>query len=141
MAKGRFPMGGMPGGGNMNNMIKQAQKMQENLLKAQKELEESTYEVTAGGGAISLSITGENQITSISINPDVVDPDDIEMLQDLIVAAANEALRQRNQAALCGEGCSQRYRCQEMRGYRLEGHRGQPSSWQNAVCYAAAYGI
>ena len=92
MAKGRFPMGGMPGG-NMNNMIKQAQKMQENLLKAQKELEEATYDITAGGGAISLTITGDNQITNISINPDVVDPDDVEMLEDLIMSAFNEAIK------------------------------------------------
>ena len=91
MAKGRFPMGGLPGGGNMNNMIKQAQKMQENLIKAQQEIEEAVYDISAGGGAVNLTINGSNQITKISINPEVVDPDDVEMLEDLIVAAYNDA--------------------------------------------------
>ena len=62
MAKGRFPMGGLPGG-NMNNMIKQAQKMQENLIKAQQEIEEATYDISTGGGAVNLTINGNNQIT------------------------------------------------------------------------------
>ena len=93
MAKGRFPMGGMPGGASMNNMIKQAQKMQENILKAQQEIEEASYDITAGGGAVSLTINGANQITKISINPDVVDPDDVEMLEDLIMSAFNEAVK------------------------------------------------
>ncbi|MBE7014081.1 MAG: YbaB/EbfC family nucleoid-associated protein [Ruminococcaceae bacterium] len=92
MAKGRFPMGGMPGG-NMNNMIKQAQKMQENLIKAQQEIEEATYDISTGGGAVNLTINGNNQITKISINPDVVDPDDVEMLEDLIMSAFNEAVK------------------------------------------------
>ena len=91
MAKGRFPMGGMPGG-NMNNMIKQAQKMQENLIKAQQEIEEATYDISTGG-AVNLTINGNNQITKISINPDVVDPDDVEMLEDLIMSAFNEAVK------------------------------------------------
>ena len=93
MAKGRFPMGGMPGGANMNNMIKQAQKMQQDLLKAQQEMEEATYDVSAGGGAINLTINGSNQITKLQINPDVVDPDDVEMLEDLIMSAFNEAIK------------------------------------------------
>ena len=93
MAKGRFPMGGMPGGGNMANMIKQAQKMQENLLKAQQEIEEATYDISAGGGAINLTINGSNQITKLQINPDVVDPNDVEMLEDLIMSAFNEAIK------------------------------------------------
>lgn len=93
MAKGRFPMGGLPGGGNMNNMIKQAQKMQENLIKAQQEIEEATYDISAGGGAVNLTINGSNQITKISINPEVVDPDDVEMLEDLIMSAFNEAVK------------------------------------------------
>ncbi|MBE7029017.1 MAG: YbaB/EbfC family nucleoid-associated protein [Clostridia bacterium] len=93
MAKGRFPMGGFPGGGNMNNMIKQAQKMQENLVKAQQEIEEASYDISAGGGAVNLTINGNNQITKISINPEVVDPDDVEMLEDLIMSAFNEAIK------------------------------------------------
>ena len=91
--KARLPQGFGGGPSNMQGMIKQAQKMQENLLKAQKELEEATYDVTAGGGAISLTITGDNQITNISINPDVVDPDDVEMLEDLMMSAFNEAIK------------------------------------------------
>ena len=87
-------MAGLKGGNNnMQNLMRQAQKMQENLLKAQKELEEATSDVTAGGGAISLTITGDNQITNISINPDVVDPDDVEMLEDLMMSAFNEAIK------------------------------------------------
>ena len=93
MAKGRFPMGGIPGGGNMNNMIKQAQKMQENILKAQQEIEEATYDITAGGGAVNLTVNGSCQITKLQINPDVVDPDDVEMLEDLIMSAVNEAVK------------------------------------------------
>jgi len=93
MAKGRFPMGGMPGGASMNNMIKQAQKMQENILKAQQEIEEATYDISAGGGAVNLTINGSNQITKIEIDPDVVDPDDVEMLEDLIMSAFNEAIK------------------------------------------------
>lgn len=94
MAKGRFPMGGMPGGGNMANMIKQAQKMQENILKAQQEIEEATYDISAGGGAVSLTINGSSQITKLQINPDVVDPDDVEMLEDMVLAALQDALTQ-----------------------------------------------
>jgi DNA-binding YbaB/EbfC family protein len=93
MAKGRFPMGGMPGGANMNNMIKQAQKMQENLLKAQQEIEEASYDITAGGGAINLTINGANKITKIQIDPEIVDPDDVEMLEDLMMSAFNEAIK------------------------------------------------
>ncbi len=93
MAKGRFPMGGMPGGASMNNMIKQAQKMQENLLKAQQEIEEASYDITAGGGAINLTINGANKITKIQIDPEIVDPDDVEMLEDLMMSAFNEAIK------------------------------------------------
>lgn len=94
MAKGRFSMpGGMPGGANMNNMIKQAQKMQENLIKAQQEFEEESYEISAGGGAVTIVINGNNEIKSLSIKPEVVDPDDIEMLEDLMISAFNEAIK------------------------------------------------
>lgn len=90
MAKGGFPgFGGM----NMNNLMKQAQKMQSDMKKMQEELETRTVEVTAGGGAITVIVTGKKELKEITIKPEVVDPDDVEMLQDLILAAVNEALR------------------------------------------------
>ena len=94
MAKGfnSRGMGGM-GGGNMNNMIRQAQKMQQDMMKAQEELESKTYEAQAGGGVVSASVSGKKELLSVTIDPEAVDPDDVEMLQDLIVAAVNEALR------------------------------------------------
>ena len=85
-------MGGM-GGGNMNNMIRQAQKMQQDMMKAQEELESRTYEAQAGGGAVSASVSGKKELLSVTIDPEAVDPDDVEMIQDLIVAAVNESLR------------------------------------------------
>ena len=91
MARGGFP-GGF-GGGNMNNIMKQAQKMQRDMEKMQSELEDKEVEATAGGGAIKVVVTGKKQIKEIIISPDVVDPDDVEMLQDLVMAAVNEALR------------------------------------------------
>ena len=81
------------GGGNMNQLLKQAKKMQEDMMKTQAEIEEKEFEVTSGGGAITLKMNGKRLIKSIKINPDVVDKDDVEMLEDLIVAATNEALR------------------------------------------------
>ena len=93
MAKGGFPRGmggGMP---NMNQMMKQAQKMQEQMLKMQEEMEEKTFEATAGGGAVRVVVSGKRELLEIELKPEVVDPDDIEMLQDLMVAAVNEALR------------------------------------------------
>ncbi len=95
MGKRRMP--GMPG--NMNNMIKQVQKMQKEMQKVQAELEEKELEVTAGGGAITVKINGKREILDIQIKPEVVDPDDVEMLQDLIVAAVNEALREVEETA------------------------------------------
>ena len=94
MAKGfnSRGMGGM-GGGNMNNMIRQAQKMQQDMMKAQEELESKTYEAQAGGGVVSAAVSGKKELLSVTIDPEAVDPDDVEMLQDLIVAAVNEALR------------------------------------------------
>ena len=94
MAKGfnSRGMGGM-GGGNMNNMIRQAQKMQQDMLKAQEELESKTYEAGAGGGVVSATVSGKKELVSVVIDPEAVDPEDVEMLQDLIVAAVNEALR------------------------------------------------
>jgi hypothetical protein len=92
--KARLPQGfGGGGAGNMNNMVKQAQKMQEDMAKVQAELEEQVYDVTSGGGAVEVTITGKREIKSITVKPEVVDPDDIEMLQDLLVAAVNEAIR------------------------------------------------
>ena len=90
MAKGGFP-GGM---GNMNNMMKQAQKMQKEMMRIQEEIEQRTVEASAGGGAITVVVSGKKDIKSIVIKPEVVDPDDVEMLQDLIMAAVNEAIRQ-----------------------------------------------
>ena len=91
MAKFR---GGMPMGGNMNNMIKQAQKMQEQMLKIQEEAEEKQVSASSGGGAVTVTVTGKKQIVSIKIDPEAVDPDDVETLEDMIMAATNEALRQ-----------------------------------------------
>ena len=87
--------GGFPGGipGNMNNLMKQAQKMQKQMEEAQKNLAETEAEATAGGGAVTVKGSGTKEILSVKISEEVVDPDDIEMLEDLIVAATNEALR------------------------------------------------
>ena len=95
MAKrGGFPggMGGF-GGMNMNNIMKQAKKMQEEMQKSQEELSSKEFDSTAGGGAISVKVTGEKVIKEIKIKPDVVDPEDVEMLEDLILTCVNEALR------------------------------------------------
>ncbi|WP_294535297.1 YbaB/EbfC family nucleoid-associated protein [uncultured Pseudoflavonifractor sp.] len=94
MAKGfgRPGMGGMGGGINMN-MIKQAQKMQGNMQKMQAELEAKEYSAQAGGGVVSATVTGKRELVSLTIAPEAVDPEDVEMLQDMIVAAVNEALR------------------------------------------------
>lgn len=91
MAKrGGFP-GGMPG--NMNNLMKQAQKMQKQMEEATKQLEESVVTATAGGGAVEVTMTGKKEVTKVKLAEEVVDPDDIEMLEDLIMAATNEAIR------------------------------------------------
>lgn len=92
MAKrGGFPGGGMPG--NMANLMKQAQKMQRQMEEKQKLLEEKEFTAKAGGGAVEVTISGKRQITSIKLSEEAVDPDDIETLEDLIMAACNEALR------------------------------------------------
>ena len=91
MAKrGGFP-GGMPG--NMNNLMKQAQKMQRQMEENQKALEEKSFTATAGGGAVEVTVSGKKEVVKVKLAEEVVDPDDIEMLEDLIVAATNEALR------------------------------------------------
>ena len=86
--------GGFPGGGgNMGAMMKQAQKMQAELARAQEEIKDMTFEATAGGGMVKVVANGDMTVDSIVIDPEAVDPDDVEMLQDLIVAAVNEAMR------------------------------------------------
>jgi nucleoid-associated protein EbfC len=90
MAKGGFP--GL-GGGNMNNLIKQAQKFQQQMEEMQKELETKEFSATSGGGAVTVVANGKKQLIDIQLKEEVVDPDDIEMLEDLIMLAANEALR------------------------------------------------
>lgn len=92
MAKGYRSSSPMGGGANAN-MMKQAQKMQQDMIKMQQELEEKTYTAAAGGGAVSATVSGKKEVLSIELSPDVVDPDDTEMLSDLIIAAVNEALR------------------------------------------------
>ena len=98
MAKrGGFPGGmGMPG--NMNNLMKQAQKMQRQMEEAQKELEAKEFSAKAGGGAVEVTVSGKKEVLKVQLSQEVVDPDDIEMLQDLIMAATNEALRMADEA-------------------------------------------
>ena len=97
MAKrGGFPGGGMPG--NMNNLMKQAQRMQRQMEESQKELEVKEFTAKSGGGAVEVTVTGKKEITKVKLSEDVVDPDDIEMLEDLVMAAANEALRMADEA-------------------------------------------
>ncbi len=91
--KARLPQGMGGGPQNMNTMIRQAQKMQEEMQVKQAELAERVFKSTVGGGAIEVTANGKKEITAIEIKPDVVDPEDIEMLQDLIIAAVNEILR------------------------------------------------
>lgn len=91
MAKrGGFP-GGMPG--NMNNLMKQAQRMQRQMEERTKEMEEKEFEASAGGGVVTVKVSGKKEVISVKLSEEVVDPDDIETLEDLIVAATNEALR------------------------------------------------
>ena len=96
MAKRGGFQGGMPG--NMNNLMKQAQRMQRQMEESQKALEESEYTATAGGGAVEVTVTGKREITKVKLAEEVVDPDDIEMLEDLVMAAVNEALRKVEEA-------------------------------------------
>ena len=97
MAKRGGFSGGMPG--NMNNLMKQAQKMQRQMEEAQKELEEKEITASSGGGAVEVTVSGKREITKVKLSEEVVDPDDIEMLEDLIMAATNEALRQIEEAS------------------------------------------
>ncbi len=91
MAKNNFR--GMPGGMNQAAMMKQAQKMQQELIRMQQEQETKTYTAAAGGGMVSATVNGKHELTDLQIKPEAVDPDDVEMLQDMVIAAVNEAMR------------------------------------------------
>ncbi len=91
MARNNFR--GMPGGMNQAAMLKQAQKMQQDMLRMQEEMENKTYTATAGGGMVSATVNGKHEVLNLEIKPDAVDPDDVEMLQDMVIAAVNEAMR------------------------------------------------
>ena len=99
MAKrGGFPGGmGMPG--NMNNLMKQAQRMQRQMEESAKELESAEFTAAAGGGAVEVTVTGKKEVSKVKLDPEAVDPDDVEMLEDLIMAATNEALRKADEAS------------------------------------------
>ncbi len=94
MARGGFP--GMMGGGNMQQLARQAQKLQQQMTKVQEELEQREYEASAGGGMVTVKVSGKKELVSLEIKPEAVDPDDVEMLQDMVIAAVNEALRTAN---------------------------------------------
>ncbi len=94
--RGGFPGGGIPG--NMNNLMKQAQKMQRQMEESQKELETKEFTAKAGGGAVEVTVTGKKEVTKVKLSEEVVDPEDIEMLEDLVMAATNEALRMADDA-------------------------------------------
>ena len=106
MAKNNFR--GMPGGMNQAAMMKQAQKMQQDMLRMQVEMENKTYSASSGGGMVTATVNGKHQVVALQIKPEAVDPDDVEMLQDMIIAAVNEAMRtadvdaQNNMARLTG---------------------------------------
>lgn len=93
--KARLPQG--YGGGGQKNMMRQIQKMQEDMAKLQEELEQKEYSATSGGGAVKATVSGKHQLLNLEIDPEVVDPDDIDMLSDLIIAAVNEAFRNAEQ--------------------------------------------
>lgn len=98
MAKrGGFPGGGMPG--NMTNLMKQAQRMQRQMEEGQKELETKEFTASAGGGAVEATVSGKKELLKVTLSQEVVDPEDVEMLQDLILAAVNEALRKADEAS------------------------------------------
>ena len=91
MAKGGFR--GMPGGMNQAAMMKQAQKMQQEMLRMQEEMENKTYSATTGGGMVTATVNGKHEVLDLKIHPEAVDPDDVEKLQDMVIAAVNEAMR------------------------------------------------
>ena len=97
MAKGGFR--GMPGGMNQAAMMKQAQKMQQEMMRMQQELENTNYTAAAGGGMVKADVNGKHELVDLQINPEAVDPDDVDMLQDMVIAAVNEAMRTADAAA------------------------------------------
>ena len=97
MAKGGFR--GMPGGMNQAAMMKQAQKMQQDMLRMQEEMENKNYSASSGGGMVKATVNGKHQVVAIEIKPEAVDPDDADMLQDMIIAAVNEAMRSADEDA------------------------------------------
>ena len=97
MAKHRF--NGMGGMGNMNSMIKQAQKMQAEMERMQAEMEDKKFEATAGGGAVAVTVSGKKELLDVTISPEACDPDDVEMLQDLIIVAVNDAMKKADEAS------------------------------------------
>ena len=100
MAGNKFAGGyGGGGSGNINNLMKQAQKMQQDMLTLQEELKERTYTAASGGGMVSATIKGTNELLAIEIKPEAVDPDDVEMLQDMIIAAVNAAMKEADEAS------------------------------------------
>ena len=92
MAKGGY-RGPMMGGGMNANMVRQAQKMQQDMLKMQQEMESRTYDATAGGGMVKATVSGKHELVALELDPEAVDPEDVEMLQDMVIAAVNEAVR------------------------------------------------
>ena len=98
MAKGGF-RGGSFGGMNQMAMMKQAQKLQQEMQKMQEELETSEFSATAGGGMVTATVSGKRELVGLTINPEAVDPEDVEMLQDMVIAAVNEALRKAEDSA------------------------------------------
>ena len=94
--KSRLPQGRGGGPGNMQSMIKQAQKMQEDMAALQEDLDAREYDIAAGGGAVSVKINGKLEVSDITIDPEIVDPDDVETLQDILVAGVNEAVKKVN---------------------------------------------
>ena len=98
MAKGGY-RGGMPMGGVNANMIKQAQKMQQQMLQMQQEMEAKEYEATAGGSMVTAAVNGKHELLRLAIDPEAVDPEDVEMLQDMVIAAVNEAMRKADSEA------------------------------------------
>ncbi len=97
MAKrGSFPGGMVPG--NMNNLMKQAQRMQRQMEEQQKELEQKEFTARSGGGAVKVTVSGKKEVTKVEIDPEACDPEDVETLEDMVMAAANEALRQADEA-------------------------------------------
>ena len=100
--------GGYPGGmgmpGNMNNLMKQAQRMQRQMEESQKELETKEFTAKTGGGAVEVTVTGAKEVTKVTISPEAVDPEDVEMLEDMVLAAVNEALKMADEASSAAMG-------------------------------------